>query len=210
MSQDGHNNGNGETLHPAAEDSERDLNPGRGSLGRVLVDEEIIVADISTRMADVFRGVPIGQETTPEIIAWLQEEGALVRSRHLRQMPSGIDYEFFLHLKEIFAEWNQANTSIKKFSICHVLKGYVPFFEDFYEGRSQKQFADWICDKTNPDREYLRMTKQNINKTVKFYYYWFTKLGLKVPLPEGMRKPKSCKAMSDASLKRMREGIKYI
>lgn len=169
--------------------------------------------DSSTLASDLareFLGDKVTATSAPEILLFLAERGALASSGAKMTIPRGLDYEALTHLKDIFAEFYNAQTTIKRWSISHVLKGRIVFFGDFTQGWTQKQFADWLCDKSNPNQEYERVTKQNINKVVKFYYYWFQALGLAIPLPEGMREPKSCEKMSESALERMRKEIKEI
>lgn len=165
---------------------------------------------LATALAAEFRGDKVTDESASEILLFLAERGALAYSTRRMTIPRGLDYDALIHLKDIFAEFYNAQTTIKRWAISHVLKGRIVFFGDFTQGWTQKQFADWLCDKKNPDQEYARVTKQNINKVVKFYYYWFQALGLAIPLPEGMREPKSCEKMSEAALERMRKEIKEI
>jgi hypothetical protein len=170
-------------------------------------------ADSSTLASDLareFRGDKITEASAPEILLFLRERGVIAGQGSRRTIPRGMDYDALMHLKEIFAEQHHANTSIKKWAVCHVLKGRIVCLGDLTHGWTQKQFADWLCDAKNPNKEYQRVTKQNINKVVKFYYAWFTAMGLAIPLPEGMRQPVSCEKMSAAALERMREEIKEI
>jgi hypothetical protein len=139
-----------------------------------------------------------------EIILCLKERGALVTSDSFKKlMPRELDYGVLLHLKEIFAEFYNADTIIKRWALCHVLRGKMEFFGDFTQGWTQKQFADWLCDEKNPDRKYDRMTKQNICKEVRRIYEWLLKLGLDIPLPEGLRDDKSRGKMANAANTRL-------
>lgn len=172
----------------------------------------LLVSDIAQEMA---RETGWSAADCAENILMWQESPHWIRgltgAAHPPVRQTGMDYEVMRHIKEIFNEFVAADSSIKRFALCHVLKGRLPFFGDFSvmtnpktnSPHTQKSFANWLCDGENPDREYIRMTKQNVGKEVKRVYFWLGSLGLKLPLPEGMRGEDACKAMQTAANRRL-------
>lgn len=157
-----------------------------------------LVEEFRMNFKDAIRPEASPMLTTALMVDFLYE--AIGEKPSAMRFNGDMEMEFVTKLKQIFGLFYQADSTIKRFALAHCLKGVMPWFNHFTEGRNIKEFADWICDVKNPNREYSRMTKQNVDKEVQYYYNKLLKIMPAMPLPEGMRKPEAREKMRQAAI----------
>lgn len=158
-----------------------------------------------------FAGAIVGVDTmviAAEMLEWAMENGyyrtvAVRNTGHASSpvMTQDGALEILKYLKPVFTHIWKHPGRVKIFALFHLLVPIAPWIADLYGGMSPAEFARWLCDERNPEREYLRHTKQNVNKEIQMCLAELTRLGVKLPPRADMRKADSKKKMRDAKLK---------
>lgn len=175
-------------LDPAAEDAEHEA-----------------VAEFRREFAGAIVGPDI-DVIAAQMLDWARENGYYRRGLPGPKEKAGTpattsaNLELVKFLKPIFRLIWQKPSRVKLFALFYRLAPMFPWVADLYGGMTAAEFARWVCDEKNPERGYLRHTKQNVNKEIQLVERELREAGVVIPLRHDMRKPDSKEKMKQAKL----------
>jgi hypothetical protein len=131
-----------------------------------------------------------------EILEWCADNGFCRNGTTTHDNNEIVKYfKLFLRLfwKGAHGKW--------LFACYFAMSEAAPWIKDIYGGYSIAAFARWLCDKKNPQRRYLRLTKQALNKDVQRVLIEMQQMGITIPLPKDLRTVESREKMRQAAIR---------